>query len=452
MLNFTQLFTRIGTLGKLVSDQQVQAASTLPTDSQTIITQYTTGNAMAYIDSIESQVNSAQNSLMSISGFMQSSAQSTINGMVYADNPLSSNSNIVLSMQEVIRQMIADGQTVQRSDVAATVTANGSNVGNGVIVASVLGADGLMQENSFAENIRASCVADSVTSPSYAGAEVFSAAGEQFYPPFSFLFPAGSGGSTSLSCANASSNNSNNTLLTNGDFENWTSNTPNNWVITVGTAGTQVLESNSFYTGAHSLEIVGDGSTLTALTQVFGSGSGTLGNVASASQYAINCWIQVSAVPAAGVLEIALVDGFGTILQDEQGNNASFTKNLTGATTSWVPFSGVVRTPYVLPSSVLLRVRLSTALSSGKNLFIDRLAMTPMQQVYTGGPSLAAFSGSTNFLVGDFFTVAVTNNRGGSSNGLTFQEIFDRFCNMRVNNLLLPSTDGSPTLPDSLIV
>ena len=48
-------------------------------------------------------------------------------------------------------------------------------------------------------------------------------------------------------------------------------------------------------------------------------------------------------------------------------------------------------------------------------------------------------------VIGDTFTIAVTNNRAGS-----FQEWFERFFDMRAKGLLLPS-DTSGSIADSLI-
>jgi hypothetical protein len=54
-------------------------------------------------------------------------------------------------------------------------------------------------------------------------------------------------------------------LLRNGDFETFTSGVPNYWTIGVGSAGTQVIQGGSPFTGASALMFVGDGTTLTSL-------------------------------------------------------------------------------------------------------------------------------------------------------------------------------------------
>jgi hypothetical protein len=440
-------------MGKVLADVNTLQGTTLPTDIQNVIGQYTTNNDMAMVDGLEGQLSNAQNAAGSIVSFVQSCANNTVNTMVYQDNPLLSNSDLSSSLTEVIRQMIANSQSVQVCTVGSTVTAGGSNLGDGQVVVSVKRADGLVQENAFAENITLRCIADSETNAALAGKEQFKVTGTVSYSPFDWRYVAGgSGGQTTVSAVPGSVDNSSGNLTTNGDFESFTSNTPDNWSILVGSAGTTIKQSTAqHYTGLSSLNIVGNGSELTSVAQVFGDATnGTRGTLASETQYAVNLWVKVDSTPAAGVLEVSLVDGSNTIVNDQQGTANSFTKSLTTVSTTWVAVNGVFRTPYILPSTLKLRVRLSTAMTTGRNLYVDRVAMTRMTQVYTGGPSVAVFSGASNFFVPDNFTAAITNNRGGASNGKTFQCLFNRFFNMSQLGLLLPSSN-SPTISDSLI-
>jgi hypothetical protein len=145
-------------------------------------------------------------------------------------------------------------------------------------------------------------------------------------------------------------------------------------------------------------------------------------------------------------LEIALTDGGGTVTQDPTGANNSFTKNLTGSTTSYAPLSMVFRTPVANPSTgYRLRVRLSTALDNTKTLYLASLAMAPGTQLYIGGPYAAIFSGATDFLVGDKFTWTIANNYSSK-----WQVLAEKFFGMRALGLQLPSS-VSPTINDSLI-
>jgi hypothetical protein len=72
-----------------------------------------------------------------------------------------------------------------------------------------------------------------------------------------------------------------------------------------------------------------------------------------------------------------------------------------------------------------------------------------MYQYYQGGPYVAVFSANTNSIIGDQYTVTVSNDYGGG-----FQRGFDKLFNMKSLGRLLPSATGAivPTIPDSLII
>jgi len=165
----------------------------------------------------------------------------------------------------------------------------------------------------------------------------------------------------------------------------------------------------------------------------------------AATIYGVNGWIKAGSGLATGALQIRLVDGTGTVINDNAGNPNSLTVTLTGLTpATWVPVNVVFRTPTALPASVNLQFKMST-LITGDNVFIDRWAVAPMNTPYAGSPSVAIFSGSTNLLVGDSWTDAISNNYGGG-----WQFLFDRVFGMRSLGMVLPNS-GSPTIAAALI-
>jgi hypothetical protein len=197
---------------------------------------------------------------------------------------------------------------------------------------------------------------------------------------------------------------------------------------------------------------VGDGSTQTCLEQEFDSGDNT-SILTQVTQYAVSFWARMSAATAGGVLTVDLCDGSGSSILNQQGASQSIVVTLSGLShTAWTNFVGVFQLPYVLPAEINLRIKLTTALSSGKDLFIDNMAMGVMTPLYTGGPSFAVFAGSEPFyaVVPDTFSAVVTNNYGGASNFKSFQPLFQRTCNMLGLGLQLPSA-SSPSISDSLI-
>ena len=81
-----------------------------------------------------------------------------------------------------------------------------------------------------------------------------------------------------------------------------------------------------------------------------------------------------------------------------------------------------------------LRIRMSEPVSSGSSVFIDECSLVPMTQLYTGGPSVAAFTGRTYWSTTDTFTITVSNNRASD-----MHEWANRIFALRDNDLLLPS-------------
>lgn len=445
-LSLTTLFTRIGHHLGRINEVNAYRGTTLPAGVTTVEGDYVSTD-LNLVDGINSQLTQAQGAETSIASYYRGLARSTVIQMVIEASP-QSNKSLSTALNYVVAQMVAGSQTVQASAVAASVAA-GSNTGNAVCIATTKTASGLVAENLFAEVIAGVVTNDSQSGGATAGREGLSFAGQfAVSDALSYLYPSGSGASQSLRAIAASSYNGSGTAnqLANGDFETWTvANIPDGWHIGTGTAGTQVLQSTgTFYDGLSSLEFAGDASTLTSLYTALGTD--TQAAVKPLTQYAVNGWMKVSAAPAAGVLTVALTDGSGTVINDAQGNANSFTVNLVTLGTTFVPVNGWFRTPRVLPSAVRLQFKLTTALSASKNLFIDRVSLASPAPFYSGGPTIAVFSGNANLISGDSFTVTTTSTPG------LLQAGFDRLFGMKSLGLLLPSVASSPTISDSLIV
>ncbi|MGH2621604.1 MAG: hypothetical protein ACRDHG_13715, partial [Anaerolineales bacterium] len=201
------------------------------------------------------------------------------------------------------------------------------------------------------------------------------------------------------------------------------------------------------YAGAAALQYTGDGAQLTSVAQTFNdSVLGTAAKLKPQMVYGFNCRVKVSSVPAAGVLELSLIDGSNVIINNDAGAANSATKSLPAATTTYVAFNGTFRTPSVLPAVQKFRVRLSTALTSTVSVFIDHLAFAEMTQAYPGGPFLKAFSGASKLILNDSFVVTAANDYQG-----LFQLLFERLFGMRALGLQLPSASGGGTISDALV-
>jgi len=78
-------------------------------------------------------------------------------------------------------------------------------------------------------------------------------------------------------------------------------------------------------------------------------------------------------------------------------------------------------------------------------VYIDLVGMTPMGQLYPGGPKVAAFSANVQPLANDAWTLAVTNTMGA------FQALFQRFFDMRSLGLRLPTAGAGTAINDNLV-
>ena len=252
MLSFSNaagnLFNRLGKLGLLI--QQAKNYQTFQMPNMIDITDGVVAQYNAEPD-LQAQMGSSYiellNGISGVGGFAQGLAATTINRMVFRDNPQISQTlqqlNVTTSILEVIRQMKLAGVSVLAAGVTAT-PGTFSGTGNGIINASVRRPlDGVVLENSFSENLLLVCTDDSYLGGAVLGNEGFSVTGTGNQDnPFAFDWPLGSNSQITLNAIDGDSDNSSGNVLTNSGFESWASNVPDNFQITTGIAGTNVFE------------------------------------------------------------------------------------------------------------------------------------------------------------------------------------------------------------------
>ncbi len=323
------LFNRLGRLGKVISQlrsyQSSQTTNLAANSSVSIVGQYAAEPDLQAV--VGGSYINLLNAPGSIGSAMQNMARLTASRMVFRDNPrLFQNLqsvNITDSLVEIIRQMRAQGASVLAHTITATpatFAANGG-VGNGVVTCSVKRpADGLVLENTFAESVLATCLSDSYIGGALLNNETFAITGTgRQTNVFAFDWPLGSDGRITVNAIDADSDNASGNILTNSGYEEFTSNTPDNWTIEVGTAGTHVFEESTLvFGGSGAVCITGDGATLVQFYQEFEDGDdGTSGELEPLTQYSFNVWMRRDGIaPAAGVLAVELVDGSGAVIND----------------------------------------------------------------------------------------------------------------------------------------
>lgn len=430
----------------------------------TITTDYQNGtSSQKTIDTatngLTSMFNGWQGSQTGLANTLQKLLQQTVIDMVATDQAQPA-TDFATALAYLIQQMQNGSSSFNASAPSvAAQSAVGTPTGNPQIVSSTVAGSGRTLQYVYPETIQFTCSADSQTGGATAGQETFTVKGQAAASSvYQYNWPLGSGYTGSMTAVPGNVNNGGGNLLVNSDFTTFTtSNVPDNWNILVGAAGTDVFNGgsgNAYTTGGGSLQYTGTGSALLdSVVQVFNTASstnvgsgGTPAKLTPLTVYHMNGWLKVSATPAAGVVEVALVDGTNTIINDGAGNAASFTQSLTASTSTYAAFNGALRTPASLPATIKLRVRLSTAIDSAKSVYFGRLSLTKANQAYApGGPFYSIHSGSTNLLLADQWNSVVTTTWG------TFQREFQRFFNMIGLNLAFPGS-GSPTVADSLIL
>jgi hypothetical protein len=399
----------------------------------------------------------------------QQAAATILQGLVSAQDP-QAGASLVGSLVYLQQAIIAQSASVQVCALTSTVTANSGNSGAGSVWVGLTRGDGLSLQNTIAETGILVIASDSFTGGATLGQEPWQWQGAPNVSSLGTGAPVGawdwdalqaSGSALSGNCiaANQYAVQTGN-LLTNGDFALWpvALADPTNWHLVTGAWGTDAQRSTTVLGGVFSVEFLPT-ATLTTLTQQFGTAStttgataGTTATLAPYTGYAENLWLKAAGVITGGVLSVSLVNSSGAVINDQQGNPNTTTIALTGASTNWVPHSLPFRLPINPPSVVRLQIEMSTALA-GAGLILDWVAMCePPTAIYPAGPNLAVFSSPASPFVAvpnpDGWTVALTNDRGGSTFGATWQTLLNRLFG---NPNFIAATSGSPTIADTLI-
>lgn len=450
------LFDRLGKIGGGVLDllaimggantSRVSGASWV-TRLNTLDTNYALSVAQQRV--LDGLYNSLSGWQQGQSGFFQALktlATNTVIEMVNTDTPLPQKT-LAYAMTELIRQMKASGDDVNASTISVgSQTAVGSPTGTPNIVVTSKGPDGNTREYLVPETIKFTCAGDQFTGSTLNREPFLVTSPQQISDAFAYNWPGGSGISKTLTAVDPTLDSST-TLLYNGDFETFSSNTPSHWTVLAGAAGTDIL-AGAGYMGNNALEFAyATGAELSSIAQTLNDSGGSTSTLKPNTVYLLSFWAKKeSGLSGNGTLSFDLIDGSNTMLTDDAGNNCQVTQTAAGLTTSYAKYSGAIVTPKVLPSVYKFRVRLSTAIAdSGKSVYIDNLQFVEGNELYTGGPYAAVFPGATALVKGDAWTVAISNTWGVA------QKMFQQWFDMRGLGLQLPSDSAAgETLGDSL--
>ena len=255
------LFTRLGKLVKMMQAVQDHQAN-LKTLLAEVQGTYSSADAWM-IDRLSGTIETRIAEAGYILDDIQLGANMTLIEMCFAEAAAStSNSmrskNIYDGIVWLIRQMDADSERINGTTITkSAVTLGSGNNGNGTFVYLFDAPNVLLGTTADFPNIRTEmlevrCVVDAQDGRMIEGAEAFEVRGQPSYPSMDYRFPAGSGVMLRCNSITAAIDNGStySNILTNSDLENWTSNIPDQFTVSSGTAGTDFLaESADPYRG-----------------------------------------------------------------------------------------------------------------------------------------------------------------------------------------------------------
>ncbi len=487
------LFSRIGTLGIILNDINALSGGPLTVDgiasevTATLVTKiaaveadYAAGTAQEAL--IQGAVSGLSGTALQVSfasyqdvhttfkNALKTLAQNTLIKMVQ-DDSTAAVTTLSQALTILIQQMVGASASVKANVPAlGAQTSVGSPVGTSKIIGTLATGKGTYSgvEYALAEVVRFVCSADAITGGATADQETFTVTGQTAETdPLAWDWPKGSGTTLTLQVVDPTQDNSGGNVLQNSGWDLWTtaSQPPDNWNQLAGVRDTDYAKETSivFASSPAALKIIGGTGLGVSLAQTFNTtplttpgAGGTAYNILTQTErnFIGNYWIKADVVPAAGVFTVDLIDGSGSVIADDAGTNNTFAVTLSGITTSYVNKSFVFRLPANVPTIVKLRVRASTAVSAGSNIYVDDLAFTPATGLYSttppyygSGPQFAIFRGATKPLAGDTWTEAVTISAAGA-----VQRLAQKFWNLATLGYALPSkADASETVADSVI-
>lgn len=347
-------------------------------------------------------------------------ATKTVTEMVTADNGNIPKSAIP-AFRELNRQMRAGSTSLYQNVVTqGSVSYAAANVGTGKIL-----LHGTPSQMSPTETITFQCISDTTTGAT-AGREVFQITGGLRVPDVtSQLWPGGSGANFTL--ASSDYNDSKNTL-TNGGFDTFTGGVPDGWTINSGAATLSQLSSGTFRNGS---AIRHSGATEAKFSQT--SPSVVLG---PGKRIIAGFWAKkVSGTVTADIEMEVQNTTTGTIIA---------TVNASAVTTSWQLYTATYQSDYNAPVEAI-NVEFVCSADVGVVKAIDCAFVFVPPQAGTNGQFIQIIGGDTNWRIGDYATVAISNNY--QSNVLTYTE---RFFAPFANGIELP-TDATGTVTNSVI-
>lgn len=444
------LFTKLGLIGGFISDINDFQKSLVNVKSPALVTRFTSNGktkiVLGYIPAIDSQISSVSNLVPNV--FIDV-AEGVLIDAVTTHDPLIP-ATVTDCLQELVSQMYLDNMTVQR--LLTTVSSVSDASGLNIINVAMVNADGGVNQHTLAENLRLEVSSDSFTGGAGSGNETFNViAKDQASDVYNYDYPAGSGASINVSRVNMNASASEGNSVTNGNFDLFDAATPtipSNWdaVTSYGTPGTHWLisENGVKFQNKSSIRIQQNAASAISAKKVYHLHF----------RFKLNSVAPVSS----GSITVDLVDSSGNTMMDN--SNAYLAKSVLfnsisqGELGQYQNVDATFAVGSKTPSTVFLRVMCNGTDQSGVTVELNRLVLSEMSQLYTGGPYLSVLGlDSEPIYKGNRVNISITKTLDNGSNTYTnetFQVLFDRLFATAAKGITLPYSTV-PTIPDSLI-
>lgn len=299
------LFTRIGAALQALDDANLSEGTTIPNDIAAVLEELPPDSTSLAIQAIGAQLSASGRGGGTTQAAVQRFVRDLIIEQVIEDNPQPSR-DLTLCLQELIRQMIDQAETVENSTPSVTVTAGSANVGDGIVIASTKRGDGLVNENMFAEDI----VLRATTSGTAFTAQGELAVANKLSPDW----PAGSGTTASVPVTDALSDG----LLNNGSFEtdDDIADAPDGWDTPLATIGT-------------TLKVTDVEVQTVAISGTPASGSYTLTYTDADGRVQITERLAYNATSTAVQTALRALEGLELVTVSQTGTTPNFTHTIT---------------------------------------------------------------------------------------------------------------------------
>ena len=427
--NLTTFFTRVGGLLDMAEAVRTHQAN-IETKLTNVVGNYTAAN-MHYLDGLTKNLQMHIDQAGRIFNDIKLAAEKTLIETFDADPEAGAGlekQTVAGALDELRRQMVTQSKTLTRGTQSIGATSAVDGTGNGTMIVSDMAP---LKETSSTltpkfqtirtEQIRATCVADSSNKRIAAMSEEFIVQGQRAVPRSDHEWPKGSGLRKRITVTSPNIHGGDGpgkNICTNSNFENWTSNVPDNWTLTSGTAGTHIVPTTAYEAnGTTGLEFDNDGSTTCTIKQTLDDAAGTLGRLKPDTPYLLSFSIRELGTVSGGSVAVRLKNSGGTTLHNGDAvRECTLSVGHADFTTSHVRHSKVVWTPLSIGSGAYIELS-ATGLTNNSEVFVDSLIVAEMHRPIPGGVAFAIVPGTTNFVLNDQMTSATSWALGGSSEG-----------------------------------